>query len=148
MPKNALVLSLLALAAGACTWAEGDPYVLVSSQPAGAAILVDGDDSGLTTPARLELGGVLGSSHEITLRKVGYHPETRAVYHYTTSSFARWIDGASAPGVWSSPLFWTPGDFLFPFAVTWQYVPAELYVKLYPEDEIAPGGAVAPATAN
>ena len=147
MTRRSLLPALAALmwAATACTWAEGNPYVLVASEPPGASILVDGDDSGLTTPARLDLGGFFGSSHEITVRKAGFQPETRAVYHYSSYSTARWIDGAAAPEVWSFPFFWTPGDFLFPFAASWTFVPAELYIRLYREGEPRPGGT-APAS--
>lgn len=146
MSRRSLPIALaLLLGSTACTWAEGNPYVLVASEPSGASILVDGDDSGLTTPARLELGGFFGSSHEITVRKAGYQPETRAVYHYSSYSSSRWIDGSAAPEVWTFPLFWTPGDFLFPFASSWSYVPAELYIKLYKDGEPRPGGT-APAS--
>ena len=33
------------------------------------------------------------------------------------------------------PLFWTAGDFVFPFAVRGAMVPIELHAKLYRDDE-------------
>ena len=47
LPLVALALALLP----ACTYIEGNPRVLVTSNPAGAEILVDGQDTGKTTPA-------------------------------------------------------------------------------------------------
>lgn len=125
---------------GSCTWFHGDSHVFVYSDPAGATILVDGEDSGETTPARLDLGGMLGTDHRITLRKAGYREASDTVYHYTTGYTSKWIDGADTLVVFRFPVFWTAGDFIFPFGVRWQYVPHELMVKLYREDEPAPDG--------
>lgn len=128
---RALPLLLL----GACTYFAGDHRVLVTSTPAGAEILLDGAPTGRTTPAMLELDGMIGDDHLITVVKTGFDPESRRVFHYTHTQFSRWIDGANAPEVWNFPLWWTIGDFLLPFAVKWVYVPHELHVKLYREGE-------------
>ena len=119
----------------ACTYVRGDPSVLVTSTPAGGAILVDGADIGQTTPSLIELGGFAGSNHAITVRKRGFDDETRQVYHYTTGYTSAWIQGAMEPTLWTLPLWWTLGDWVMPFAVRWRYVPHELHVKLYKEGE-------------
>jgi hypothetical protein len=113
-----------------CTYMSGDPNVLVTSRPPGAEILVDGRSTGLTTPALLDLGGLFGGDHEVTLQKDGYEPETRIVRHYTTCSTSRWVDGADLR-VWRFPTWWTLGDWFLPFAVDWRYAPHDLYVVLY-----------------
>jgi hypothetical protein len=115
-----------------CTWFEGDSTVLVTSTPGGAEILVDGQLTGNTTPHLIQLGGMTGDDHEITVRKRGYEPESRTVYHYSTGYTSRWIDGATEPQIWAFPIFWTMGDFLAPFGIRWHYVPHELHVRLYP----------------
>ena len=109
--------------------------MLVTSAPAGAEILVDGEPTGFTTPHMLDLGGFFGGDHVLTLRKRGYVDENRTVYHYTTFYTSKWIDGASDIILWPVPLWWTTGDLLFPFAARWVYVPHELYVRLYTEGE-------------
>lgn len=117
----------------ACTFFDGDDRVLVTSTPAGARILLDGEDTGKTTPAMVPLGGILGSDHEFTVRKRGFDPESRRVVHYTRGYSARWIDGAIEPGLWNLPLWWPLGDWVMPFGVRWIYVPHEVHVQLYPE---------------
>ncbi len=131
MPRLAALL-LLPLLAG-CTYLSGDPHVMVTSTPAGAEILLDGQPTGRTTPAKLELGGMLGGNHRISLRKRGYAPETREVLHYSTGYTSRWVDGVADVTLPAFPLFWTFGDMVTPFARRWQYVPHELHVRLYEE---------------
>lgn len=120
------------LGASACTYFQGDPHVLVTSTPAGAEILVDGEPTGLTTPVKLDLGGILGSDHTITLRKLGHEEEHRRVYHYTTTYTSKWVDGVTEYALPSSPIDWTFGDFFTPFAVRWRYVPHEIHAVLHP----------------
>ena len=134
----------LLLAATGCTFVGGDPTVYVTSTPAGASIEIDGRDTGQTTPARFDfstwynLAGAVAGDHSVTIRKNGYEPETRVLYHHTTLYTSRWIDGATSSIMFSNPLFWTVGDFFTPFAARWAYVPHNLHVRLYPEGE-APG---------
>lgn len=133
--RHRIILLLSALLLPSCTYLSGDANVLVTSTPAGADILLNGEDTGRTTPTLLELGGIAGRSHAITVRKIGYEDEVRQVYHYTTGYTSRWIDGAVEPGVWNFPLWWTLGDFFTPFGVRWRYVPGELHVRLHRRGE-------------
>lgn len=122
----------------ACTYLEGDPHVVVSSTPPGAEIIVDGTNTGRTTPSKLDLGGFTGSDHEVTLRKPGFREARRRVFHYRTAGMSRWIDGATEPTIWPMPLWWTMGDMLLPFSVDWRYVPHEVHARLYKLDAPAP----------
>ncbi len=135
----ALLLALLP----ACTYVSRDDRVLVTSTPAGAEILVDGEPSGRTTPSLVEFGGFVGSDRVLTIRKDGYGPESRLVRHRTDAYTSRWIDGAVDGGLWSFPLWWTFGDWFTPFALRHRYVPHELHVRLHREGtgpvSIAPG---------
>ncbi len=121
---------LLALCLPACTYVAGDTRVFVTSEPPGADILVDGSETGQTTPGVLELGGCLGDDHEITVQRKGYEPEKRTVVHHNSYYTSKWIDGADELVI-DFPLWWTLGDFFTPFAIKWQYVPHELHVVLY-----------------
>jgi hypothetical protein len=131
-----LVLLLLACSTIGCTVFTGNSRVLVTSEPAGAEILVDGKPTGRTTPSLVKLGGIFGGDREITVRKTGYEPETRPVTQWTTTESSRWIDAASSDlSLIAFPVFWTLREVFLPFTVRWQYVPQELYVRLYPIGE-------------
>lgn len=58
---------------------EGTGMVLVTSKPEGAKILVDGKDSGLTTPSTLEDLEV-GKTYEISVQKDDFGPASEKVY--------------------------------------------------------------------
>lgn len=143
-PTRSRLPLLLALLAPACTYVSGDERVLVTSTPAGAHILVDGQDTGQTTPSMVALGGIAGSDHQITLRKRGFGDEVRDVYHYTTAYTATWNKGAVDVGIWNLPLWWPLGDWVLPAGVRYVYVPHELHVQLYAEGK----GPVSNADAN
>lgn len=69
MPKRSWFLLILLLAAVAAVSAGAAPVtVAVASAPAGAQILLDGEDTGLKTPARL----AIAEPAAIGLRKQGY----------------------------------------------------------------------------
>lgn len=137
-------LACLALTLPACTYAEGRSTILVTSTPAGAAIFVDGEDTGETTPVMLDFSSLLnatdffGSDRVVTIRKKGFEPESRFVNHHSTFYASKWLDGSTTFWFMSAPLFWTFGDFFLPFGAKWDYVPHEVHVRLYPEGE-APG---------
>ena len=133
-------LPALLVALCSCTYAGGDPHVIVTSTPGGAEILLDGEPTGLTTPAKLELGGIAGREHTVIIHKEGFQQESREFHHYTTTYTSRWIDGASEE-MPSFPIFWTFGDLFLPFGIDWRYVPHEIHVVLYKSGE-------APVTEN
>lgn len=136
LPATAL-LALVLASAGGCTWFKSNPMVLITSDPAGARIFIDGTDMGRTTPARFELAGTGGYDHVVKLTRKGYRPETRILYQHTEGYTSKWIDGASGAemSIPPMPFFWTLGDFAFPFAMRGAIVPGELHVKLYREDD-------------
>jgi len=126
--RSLLLLPLLT--ASACTWFTSQKPVLITSDPAGAHIAIDGRDTGRTTPAHLEIAGNFGTDHVVSLSKRGYRTVTRHLYQYTEGYTSMWIDGAYDLVMPPLPLFWTAGDFVFPFGVRGAIVPGELYVRL------------------
>lgn len=70
-----LALALLGLLLQACAT---ESRVQVSSNPAGARILVDGLDTGRTTPSSVTLS-TERESYQITIEKAGYNPVGQAV---------------------------------------------------------------------
>ena len=133
MRRSALLLPLLAVAA--CTTFKSKDNVLITSDPPGAHITIDGLDTGFTTPKSVPIGGNFGYDHDVTLRKKGYRPVSVRVYQHTEGYTSKWIDGAYHTTMPPLPVFWTFGDFIFPFGVRGAVVPGELHAKLYRDDE-------------
>lgn len=130
-----LPLLSLVMTGSACTWWRSQEHVLITSEPPGAAIAVDGLETGHTTPIRLPLGGNFGSDHEIVLHKKGYRPAQRRLVQHVQGYSSRCIDAGFDVGLpVLPPFFWTAGDFLFPFGVRGALLPAELHVQLERED--------------
>lgn len=129
---------LLPALLASCVWFEGDSRIFVSSDPQGADIWVDGKLTEHTTPASLDLGGIFGDTHEIKVSKKGHEPEVRIVSHYTqldTTKINEWVGDANTIPF---PTWATFDDLLFPWKVTWVYVPHNLHVKLFPEGTFQP----------
>jgi hypothetical protein len=128
------LLVCLATCLPACTWWQSGENVLISSEPLGARIVVDGMDTGETTPHRLTIGGNFGTDHLLELEKPGYHTARRRLYQHTEGYTSQWISGVYEFVMPPLPLFWTPGDMIFPFGVRGALLPAELYVQLQAKD--------------
>ncbi|MFN6193043.1 MAG: PEGA domain-containing protein [Planctomycetota bacterium] len=133
MRRLALAPFLLVLLP-ACTWWSSRERVLVASEPPGASIWVDGQSTGKTTPAAIDVGGHFGGNHVIELRKRGYRTATRRVFQYTEGYTSRWIAGAFDESLPPLPIFWTAGDLVLPFGVRSAILPAEHLVVLERDD--------------
>jgi hypothetical protein len=129
------VLLLPLLFTGACVWWQSEDQVLFTSDPLGAHVAIDGNDTGRTTPVRMPIAGNFGTNHSVTLTKAGYRPQTLRIYQQTEGYTSKWIDGAYDPTMPPLPLFWTAGDLFVPFGVRGAIVPKELHAKLYRVDE-------------
>lgn len=131
MRRLSLLPLLACLTAGsACTYWKSHEGVLISSEPLGARIVVDGNDTGKTTPARLNIGGNFGTDHTIELKKPGYRTATRRLYQQTEFYTSRWNNGVYDFVMPPLPIFWTTGDVVTPFGVRGALIPSELYVPL------------------
>jgi hypothetical protein len=128
------LLAAIAMALSGCVMWHSHDYVLICSEPLGARIVVDGEDTGQTTPARLSIGGNFGTNHVIELSRKGYRTARRHVYQHTEGYTSKWIDGAYSMTMPPLPFFWTSGDMVFPFAIRSALIPGELYVRLEKED--------------
>lgn len=132
--RRILAAGLAAVTLPACTAWHSREHVLISSDPPGARIVVDGQDTGHTTPSRLAIGGNFGTDHEVVLEKDGYRPARRTLYQHTEGYTSKWLDGAYELVMPPLPFFWTTGDMLLPFGVRGALLPAELYVQLERDD--------------
>lgn len=127
------LLASFFVALSACTSWQSHGDVLICSEPLGARILVDGEDTGETTPALLAIGGNFCSDHVIELAKPGYRTATRRVYQHTEGYTSKINDGVYTLVMPPLPIFWTSGDLLMPFGIRGALLPAELYVRLEKE---------------
>ncbi len=125
---------LLLLTLPACTWFTSDDSVLITSDPLGAHVAIDGVDTGFSTPCKLAIAGSFGGDHQVEVSKQGYRTVVRTLYQQTEGYTSKWIDGATEPSEPPLPFFWTAGDLVFPFGVRGAIVPHELHVKLYRAD--------------
>jgi hypothetical protein len=132
--RQSRLAAVTCLLLASCTAWHSQENVLISSEPLGARIWIDGVDTGRTTPARLPIGGNFGRNHIIELRLRGHRPAQRQVYQHTEVYTSKWIDGVYDTVLPPLPLFWTAGDFLLPFGVRGALLPAELYVQLERDD--------------
>jgi hypothetical protein len=128
---------LLACLPLAACYSTGDTRVFVTSTPPGADIALDGEPTGQTTPAILELGTLWPGDHELILSKDGFEAEKRKLLHHKLLYTSRWGDGANDVAQIPLPLWWTFGDLLTPVGVHWIFEPHELHVKLYRIGEFA-----------
>jgi hypothetical protein len=130
-----LLPSWLLLLLPSCTSFYSDDKVLITSDPPGARVFIDGRDMGVTTPTTLAIGGIFGYDHELSLLKKGYRIEVRRLCQYTEGYTTKWRDGIGEIGIPALPIFWTLGDVLTPFDVRAAIVPGEVYVKLYRNED-------------
>lgn len=128
-----LGLLLLPLLCSSCLWLEADDRVFVYSDPAGAEVWLNGENTGRTTPAELELDGLMGDDHVIEVRKRGFETERRVVRHYDDLRTSQWDEAHGDLVTPAFPLWWTAGDLFFPFEIQAFYVPHDLYVRLFPK---------------
>ena len=115
------------------SWHE-EHNVRITSEPAGARIVVNDVDTGYTTPRVLAIGGLFSTDQTVRLEKVGFHPATRTLYQQREGYSSKWIDGAFDLVMPPMPLFWTTGDVFAPLGVRGALLPRELHARLRPSD--------------
>ncbi len=122
-PQPRLVLALLAAPlAGGCMLDRPQPGIMISTRPAGAQVVVDGQDSGFVTPARLAL--TRRDWHRVEVKLSGYEPASRLF----------------APGLRRYAIGWDKGytretNLLFPFFLPWE----DMLIPFRFDDSLSPG---------
>lgn len=133
----ACALLAAALAAG-CTSATKTPIELayntsapgvsLSSQPPGARVLIDDEDSGFFTPCVLALDR--DEKQRVRFELPGYEPATRVLEPNTRRTYIPWSDGDLGSARWRFPLFLPLGAVLVPLKVDDSHSPWRVHVKL------------------
>lgn len=121
----------LALLATAC--ASQRP-VHFASDPPGAAVLVDGVDSGFVTPCRLELED--RSSRRIDIELDGFQTATRYLTHQDRGELVYWREASVHYNTWNLPIWLGARDFFLPYKSLDGEAPRRLYVRLRREADL------------
>lgn len=131
----ALLFAALALGCTSATktpiefaYNTSSPGVSLSSQPPGARVLIDGEDSGFFTPCVLALDR--DEKQRVRFELPGYEPALRVLEPNTRRTYIPWSDGDLGSARWRFPLFLPLGAVLVPLKVDDSHSPWRVHVKL------------------
>ncbi len=121
-----LLSSLLAVTlAASCSTTSP---VSLSSDPPGAAIYVNGQHSGFTTPAVISLEKK--QNHDIVIALAGYEREERAIIDDPDYETMLWREMSVLPKTWRFPLWLNLEDFFVPVKKKYLLKPSRIFVRL------------------
>lgn len=122
---------LLAVLCGAGCRNVSPAGIHFSSEPPGAAILVDGADSGWVTPCEVALD--VEREHEVELAMTGFAPRRFLLVPDEQRSFVSWnqaVNGLRARQ--RAPFLMPAEDLLLPFREVRTLTPGRIFVRLHP----------------
>lgn len=124
-----IAAALLALCAAACVAPDRPHGVVVASEPPGARILVDGQDSGWVTPMAMHLPR--DESARIDLLLDGYRPATLAVAPGGQKYYLiLWRESYKDWDCWRFPLWLNYEDFIAPVKLSRGLQPNRIFVPM------------------
>lgn len=123
-----MALSALFLASATSCLNVATPGVLLSTNPPGARVLIDGVDSGFATPCALSLE--ITAPHEISFELDGYQTARRTVVPNESFHVVPWWDGDVGLVVWRFPIFLTFNGLFLPLRQNDNVIPNRIYVPL------------------
>ena len=118
---------LALLLASSCQITRRVPGVVIASDPPGAKVLVDGQDSGFVTPCNL---GLAREPADIDLVLPGYQVARISVEPDSRSYSMRYVDMYSDYHTWHFPMWLNFTDFVFPFKKEQWLSPARIHVPM------------------
>jgi len=122
-----LLVATLVLWASSCVAIERPPGVVIASNPPGARVLVDGEDTGFVTPCNL---GLPHDPATIDLLLPGYQPAQIKLEPTSETHIMPWRDGMAGYNTWHFPLWLNIVDFLTPIKHTRRLSPGRIHVPL------------------
>ena len=110
------------------------PASSFATEPPGARVWIDGQDSGWVTPCLIALD--VEDPHTVSLELDGFTPYQIALAPSYRRQVVDWQLGASgAQSTIHFPLFLPPWDLFYPFRVNHGLQPARIFVRLRPQDD-------------
>ena len=122
-----LLLVLLLLGTTSCVGIEKPPGVVIASNPPGARILVDGEDTGFVTPCNL---GLPHKPATIDLLLPGYQPAQIELVPTTKNYLLPRRDAMANYNTWYFFLWLNVVDFLTPIKRVKRLSPGRIHVPL------------------
>jgi len=127
-PRSRLLLPALALGLSGCgIFRAGDAKVALASDPPGARVLVDNEDSGFVTPCVLALPR---DDLRIDLVYPGFETATRLLTPESNIYTIFWHEMYIRSVVWKFPLWLNTKDFFAPIKYQRYMSPNRVYVRL------------------
>ena len=129
-----LLRRLAPLALGLCASCQviRQSGVTLASEPPGARIFVDDQDSGFVTPCNL---GLSRDEQTLELRLEGYRSVARHISPDTRTWGILWNECFLSFQTWRFPLWLSWVDGLMPFKIERAYSPGRIFVRLRRAEE-------------
>lgn len=125
--SRTLAAALVALLSGCGILRGGDPKVVLASDPPGARVLVDREDSGFVTPCVLALPR---DDLRIDFVYPGYEDATRLLTPESDVYTIFWHEMYIRSVIWKFPLWLNTKDFFAPVKYRKYLSPNRIYVRL------------------
>jgi hypothetical protein len=126
--KSAAVLLVLLACGGCRLFGMGDAQVSFFSEPPGARVIVDHQDTGFVTPCRLTLAS--RDDHKVDLELSGYSTARIDLDPNLDTDVIFWRDMALNLGQWYFPLWLNFQDTIHPFKLQANLHPGRVFVRL------------------
>lgn len=136
---RAVAAACVVATCGGCVLFQEPTGLVVSSDPSGASVCIDGRESGFVTPCALDLDSDSDLRVEIALP--GYRTETRWVTPDHEVYAILWREMSVGTDTWDFPPFLNLRDFFVPVKVTQKLSPGRIHVRL---DRAADAPVLAP----
>jgi len=119
--------ALVLLLAASCQILQHAPGVVVASDPPGARVLIDGEDTGFVTPCNL---GLPQAPKTLQLVLPGYQVAVIELHSGSTSEVVGWSEAMAGYNTWHFPLWLNLDDFTSPVKYTATTIPHRIFVPM------------------
>ncbi|MFM7283324.1 MAG: PEGA domain-containing protein [Planctomycetia bacterium] len=126
--RSLLLPLACALPMGSCATFDSSAKVVLSSDPPGARVAIDDEDTGFVTPCILELDPE--ESAVLSFELPGHEPALRLLVPETSKRAVLWRQMYINSSTWHFPLWLNFRDFVVPVRVDKRLSPARIFVRL------------------